>query len=213
MLRFSSALSLGLLLLLRLLMQAASAPAIHAPLEGQALQGVVSVIGTTAVEGFVSAELSFAYLDNPTDTWFLIAQSDALVENDVLAQWDTTTISDGDYTLRLVVRLSDGGELSASVGGVRVRNYTAIEADTPTPTVPTPTPQASETLAPTMTPTITPAPSETPVPPTPSAPPPNPAELSRSTLLSSIGRGALAVVGLFALLGVYQGLRALFRRR
>jgi hypothetical protein len=31
--------------------------------------------------------------------------------------------------------------------------------------------------------------------------------------MSSIGRGALAAVGLFALLGIYQGVRSLIRRR
>ena len=201
------------LLLIRLLLQGATAPAIHSPLGGQAVQGIVPLTGNTAMEGFISAELSFAYLNNPTDTWFLIAQSDTPVENDILAQWDTTTISDGDYSLRLVVRLNDGSEHSTSVEGVRVRNYTAIEADTPTPTVPTPTPQASETLVPTQTPTITLTPTATLVPITPTAPPPNPAELSSDAILSSVGRGILAVIGLFALLGLYQGIRSLFRRR
>jgi hypothetical protein len=211
MVRSAYAISLGMLLLFYL--QAAPAPVIQSPAGGQALQGVVSITGTTAMEDFLSAELSFAYLNNPLDTWFLIAQSEAPVESGVLAEWDTTTISDGDYSLRLVVRLVDGRELSARVEGVRVRNYSAIEADTPTPTVSTPTSQASETLAPTQTATITPTSSATPVQATPTPLPPNPAELSEAALFSYFGRGVLAAFGLFALLGIYQGLRSLARRR
>ena len=203
----------SLSLLLRISLQDTRIPVIHAPQSGQALQGVISIVATTAVDGFQNAELSFAYFNNPTNTWFSLAESETPVENEILAQWDTTTISDGDYTLRIVVRLEDGSELSTEVEGVRVRNYTAIETETPTPTVPTPTPAPSETVAPSRTPTITPSPSRTSVPVTRTPPPPNPAQLSNEVLLSSIGLGALAALGLLTLLGFYQGLRYLFRRK
>jgi hypothetical protein len=201
-----------LLLVTHLLWQAAPEPVITSPVAGQALQGIVQISGTTAVEGFQSAVLSFAYGYNPTDTWFKISVSDTPVQDGVLAEWDTTRISDGDYTLRLTVKLADGGELVEMVESVRVRNYTPIEADTPTPTMPTPTPRPSETLAPTVTPSITPTPTVTPVIATSTAPPPNPAELSQAAVLSSIGLGILATAGLFAVFGLLYGIRRLIRR-
>lgn len=202
----------SLLLLLRLSTQETQLPVIHSPQAGQALQGVVPIIGTTSVARFQSAELSFTYLNNPTDTWFILAEIDAPIENEILVQWDTTTISDGDYSLRLVVRLEDGNELTTEVTGIRVRNYTAIETETPTPTVPTPTAALSETVAPTKTPTITPTPSRTPVPATRTPPTPNPAQLTNESLLVSIALGAGVSFALLFLLGLYQGIRWLFRR-
>jgi hypothetical protein len=198
--------TMSLLLLLRFFQQGTPAPAIISPSAGQVLQGVVPIVVTTNLDGFQSAELSFAYLEDTTDTWFILIESDVPIDNDVLAEWDTSTISDSNYTLRLVVRLNDGNELSTQVEGIRVRNYTAVEADTPTPTIPTPTPQASETLVPTPTPTITPMPTSTLVPATSTAPPPNPAELSRQAVLTSIGWGILIVIVGLAIFGLYRGL-------
>ena len=202
-----------MLLFMHLLSQTTPATAIHSPVGGQALQGIVQILGTTSIEGFRSSELSFAYLVNPTDTWFKISESEVPVENGVIADWDTTTISDGDYILRLVIKLDDGNELMSSVDGLRVRNYSPIEAETPTVTVPKPTLRASETITPTLTPSITPIPSSTPVAATFTALPPNPAELSQVAVLSSIGMGIVATVGLFVVLGILYGIRALVRSR
>ena len=193
--------------------QETSAPTIHSPLVGQALQGIVQILGSTATEGFQSSEVSFAYFINPTDTWFLISESDVQVENGNLAEWDTTTISDGDYTLRLVVSLDDGSELVTTVEGIRVRNYSPVETDTPAATVPQPTLKATETSTRTPTPSITPIPSSTPFAATSTAPPPNPAEVSQNDVIISFMVGVLYTFGLFALLGILYGIQALIRRR
>jgi hypothetical protein len=168
---------------------------IQSPSAGQALQGNIPVLGKLPESGFSSAELLFSYADNPTGTWFLIQNISAGPEGSPLAMWDTTTISDGTYTLRLVVRLADGSEIEQSVSGLRVRNYTRIETDTPTPA----TPSAAPVLVGTPTRTLTP----TPPPPTPTPFPPNPAQLTSQQYRESFGKGALAVFGLFALLGLY----------
>lgn len=175
---------------------------IQSPVAGQALQGSVAILGNTAVEGFASAELYFGYAQDSTNTWFLIQSYDQPITNGTLAQWDTTTISDGSYDLKLAVTLQDGKKSEKITRGVRVRNYTAIETDTPTPVTPTSTPLPG---APTSTPTRTP----TPVLPTGTPLPTNPAQLSPSALEDSLGKGALAVFGLFAVLGLY----ALARQR
>ena len=69
---------------------------ILSPSEGEALQGVIPVIGSTNVEGLESWELSFSYINDPRETWFLIDESDEAFSNEILAQWDTTAITDGD---------------------------------------------------------------------------------------------------------------------
>jgi hypothetical protein len=168
---------------------------ILSPVSGQALQGNVPVAGSLAVPGFSSAELLFSYADNPTSTWFLIQNITGIREGSPLAQWDTTTISDGTYTLRLVVRLDDGSEIEQNVTGLRVRNYTPIETETPTPVTPTIAPVLVGTPTATLTPT--------PLPPTPTPFPPNPAQLTSQQYREGFGKGALAVLGFFALMGLY----------
>jgi hypothetical protein len=179
--------------------------AIIFPSAGDALQGSVPVSGNTAVDGFLSAELTFAYADDPTDTWFLILESDQPTSNGDLVQWDTTTLSDGQYTLRLVVTLEDSSQLVATVENLRVRNYTPIETDTPAPTE---TPVPGNTPIPTQTPT----PTVTPIPPTSTALPPNPAQLTSQDITLSLGKGALGATAVLAVIGLYAAVRKAIRR-
>ena len=183
--------------------------AIQSPLPGQALQGTVSISGTTAIAGFQSAEIDFAYADSPLNTWFLIAQSQTPVDNGELAQWDTTTITDGVYSLRLTVTLGDGSQQSVTINGLRVRNYTPIETNTPIPVRPTNTAVPGDTAVPTITPT----PTMTPIPPTVTPLPPNPAQLSTTDIFASAGKGALAILGFFILIGFYRSIRSISRRK
>lgn len=191
--------------------QASPAPGVRlqSPHGGQALQGSVPILGNTDVAGFQSASLYFGYQGDRTQTWFLIAQSDQAVKDGTLAQWDTTTITDGNYNLRLIVTLSDGSQQVARVEGLRVRNYSAVETNTPTPVTPTATAVPGDTAVPSRTPT----PNPTTVPPTGTPFPPNPAQINGMDIASSMGKGALAILGLFALMGAYQGVRSLGRKR
>ncbi len=180
---------------------------IISPQPGQALQGNFPVVVDTTVQKFQSVELTFAYANNPTESWFLIYQGIQPISNGPLVAWDTSLITDGDYDLRLVVTFLDGSRQTVEVKGVRVRNYTPVETDTPQPAVPTPLPVLADTLIPTITPTFTPAlprPSETPLPP-------NPAVLSQADIWLQAGEGALAIFGLFALGSLYYALRRLGR--
>ena len=173
--------------------------AILSPRPGQALQGTVPIIVNTAVDGFEAAVLSFAYATNPTGTWFTIFQGNQPVVGQSLAEWDTSQISDGQYTLRLVVTLSDGSQQTSEVTGLRVRNYTAIETDTPTPVTPSATPPPKDTPVPSGTPAAT----GTPAPPTPTPQPTNPAILGKTQVMLGVAQGGLVAVGLFALAGLY----------
>jgi hypothetical protein len=193
---------------------------LSSPMGGQALQGVVAIRGNTAVASFQSASLAFSYSGDATGTWFLIIESEAPVAYDIIAQWDTTTITDGNYDLHLSVRLTDGSQFSVTVEGLRVRNYSAVEADTATPPAPSATPSPptqGETIestqaAPTLTATTTTTATVTPNPPTITPLPPNPAELSQADIVNTFSKGGAAALALFALLGVYLAGRAVLRR-
>jgi hypothetical protein len=181
---------------------------VSAPVDGQAVIGNVQIRGSTQVTGFVSAELTFAYSDNPTNTWFLIATSTEPVRNGTLAEWDTSTITDGQYDLQLVVTRQEGDALIYTVKDLRVRNYTPIETETPTPVTPTATPLPGDTPVPTSTPT----PTETPIPPTATRLPPNPVQVTRQDFALSLGKGVAIAAGAFALLGIYASLKNLRKR-
>lgn len=180
--------------------------AVFSPQSGQAVQGVVPVMVNTVVEGFLSSELYFGYSADPTTTWFLIAQQELAISGAAFATWDTTTISDGDYTLRLVVTVRDQEPILYLVEGLRVRNYSPVETDTPTPS---PTLQPGD--LPTQTPTL--VPTFTPIPPTPTLLPTNPAILSIRQLGKSAGLGGLAAWAAISLVGVYVTARQRRRRR
>ena len=168
-------------------------PVIVAPRPGDVLQGVVTISGSSDVNGFVSGEVSFSYADDQTGTWFLIAMNSQPVSA-TLATWDTTVITDGNYDLRLRVTLTNGGFRDAIVAGLRVRNYTPVETPTPTAFVPEATP------LPTIPSTPTPF-------PTPTALSHNPATLAPADVSTSFLYGGLAAILIFLIISLYLWLR------
>jgi hypothetical protein len=186
---------------------------LQSPSPGQALQGDVLIAGNTTMAEFAAAEIYFSYSDDPTGTWFLIDRSTMPVENGTLAHWDTTTITDGNYSLRLLIFYSDGTQDNWVIPGLRVRNYTPIETDTSTPLPPSPTPAPGTPLPPTASPTPTLPATTTPVPPTPTPLPTNPAILSNMDIVKTTGTGAGIGIGLLALRGIYLGIRKWLRNR
>jgi len=176
---------------------------ISAPAPGEALQGVVEISGTTGVEGFQSAEISFAYQADPTSTWFLILQPNQPVVEGLLARWDTSTITDGQYRLRVQVILQDGQVLEFVVDGLRVRNYSPVETSTPA---------VLPTGQPTLTLTATPLTDFAVTAPVPIPLPTNPVEISEQRFTASIFQGMLVVFSAAVVAGIYLGLRWLIRR-
>jgi len=169
-------------------------PVIVSPRPGDVLQGVVTIAGYSDVEEYASDELSFAYADDPTGTWFLIATNSQPVVNNTLATWDTTVITDGNYVLRLRVYITGGNYREIFVSGLRVRNYTPVETLTPTVLAPEATPLA--TISPTATSF-----------PKPTSLPRNPAELAPKDVSSSILYGGLTAILTFVIVGIYLWLR------
>jgi hypothetical protein len=189
--------------------QGAAAPSINSPLPGQVLRGRVQIIGTSDVPGFVSSEVAFAYAGDLTGTWFPIQASASPLTDDLLADWDTESISDGDYILRLRVTLQDGSPVEVQVAGLQVRNYTAGPAPTAEPSAtPTATPKIEVPTAVLVAPTaMVLAPASKASVPTPTPFPPNPAALTSAAIYASLRRGALMIGLLFVAFGVLLRLR------
>ncbi len=164
---------------------------ISEPLEGSVVYGEVNLLGKTAVTGFSRYEVEFAYNANPTDTWFLVTRNEQPVTEGVLAVWDTSGLTDGDYELRVRVYFMDGSTRDAFVKGIRVRNYTATHTPVPTSTV-----KSLPTNIPTITLTNIPSPY-----PAPSPFPSNSASVSTLQIWYNLGRGAAVSIIFFAVFG------------
>ncbi len=181
------------------LAQGTNLPVITSPTAGQVVQGQVAITGTTDIPNFASSEVDFAYASDSANTWFPIQSSTNSVDHAVLGTWDTTSITDGDYVLRLRVTAADGTFQDVTVT-VKVRNYTALPTSTATvtPTQPALQIPTAIVLAPTPTSTLT----LRPTPPTPTALPLNPASITTSEIYSGFWKGAAVALIVFFLFGI-----------
>ena len=177
---------------------------ITSPESGQVVQGTVVFTGTVTLLGFSSYELAFAYDDDPTQTWFSIMTSKIPVYDGELGTWDTTTLTDGNYTVWLQVFLLDGTVQDTTVTRLRVRNYTPVPTDTPEPTSTPVSPLVSVPTAQLLIPAVATA---SPSLPTPTPFPPNPVGLDTPAISSALGRGALWVLLIFLGFGLILRLR------
>jgi len=176
--------------------------AITSPAPQEILRGQVKITGKVDLPSFVSAQLDFAYASDPTNTWFTIQTFTQAIADPTLATWDTTSITDGDYILRLRVNLEDGTSQEATVP-VKIGNDFVPTA---TPVL-TSTPESDTILIPTpFLLAASPTPTEIPRP-TPTALPANPVSLGQNQIYASLGRGALVILGLFALAGLIVRVR------
>lgn len=189
------------------------APAISVPVAGQTLSGQVSVIGTADAPNFASAELAFAYAADLTGTWFPLARLTQPVQESTLAAWDTTQISDGEYSLRLRVYSQDGTFQDFTVTSLQVQNSappatpTSVPATSqPAGVVPAFTEEAPLVVESAPVPTASPAP-VSPSGPTPEPLPANPAALRVDQINFYLMRGALLALALFIVIGLFLRLR------
>jgi len=192
------------LVLLLIAAQTTTPLAITFPLAGDVLRGEITITGTTDIENFSSAQLDFAYASNSAGNWFTIQTLSQPILDSALAIWDTVSISDGDYVLRLQVNLSDGTTQEVTIP-VKVQNDTPFYTPTPEPTA---TSEESVTIQiPTpfllaASPTPTEVPRSTPTPfPT------NSVSLNQNAIYISLGRGALVIIGLFIFAGFILRIR------
>jgi hypothetical protein len=168
------------------------------------------VTGVVNISGWANSawSLDFSYVDNPTGTWFGIAQSSGPVSSGIIASWDTNNLTDGDYLLRLRVFVNNVAQ--DAMVTVHVRNNSAAETMTPA-AAPSATPSATATVEVVMLPTLESATATLEVPTGTAtmlpALPPNPTSLDPKDILITLGKGMLAVVIVFALAGLIQSMR------
>lgn len=169
--------------------------AIASPQADAILRGQVEIQGRMDTPNFASAELAFKYASDPGESWFTLQAFPQPIKDPTLAVWDTTTITDGDYSLRLRVFLQDGTFQDAIVTNLKIRN------DVPLPTA---TPTATEITfnfqPPNATPGVLP-PVETPQSatayPTSTPLPANPASLTTDSIFGVFWQSVLFVLVVF----------------
>ena len=91
---------------------------ISSPEAGQPLSGTVDVQGTASIQDFGFYKYEVSPLG--AETWATISAGRERVEGGSLGQWDTSSLSPGDYQLRLVVTDNQGQALPACVIDVRI---------------------------------------------------------------------------------------------
>ncbi len=189
-----------LFLLLTLFFQAPTVT-LTSPTSGDTLRGQVEIFGVMDVPNFASAELAFSYASDPAASWFTIQTFLQPVTNSSIAIWDTTTVTDGDYTLHLRVFLQDGTSQDAAITDLKIRN------DVPLPTA---TPEEIFQIAPPAVvaaeATLLPEPTLVFAQPT-AIIPANPAALNVDSIYSTFGRGALIAFVLFIVFSLLLRLR------
>ena len=179
---------------------------IISPAQGQVVQGNVEITGSISADGFQSAEMAYAYTGSETATWFVINSISRPVNNGVLTVWDTSSISDGDYRLKLSVKRQNGENQELIVNSILVRNYTAVVA------TPSATADQSETISEMVTATVlstvvkTQAQDATPFPS-------NNAALTTQKVTQNLKNGFIIGLVCILALGAYFFFRGWLRRR
>jgi hypothetical protein len=184
---------------------------ISSPQPNETVRGLVIIRGSASVPNFQFFKVEYGRGASPTD-WHLIGSTrPEPVIDGILAQWDTTSLPDGVYSLRLQAVKNDGNYQEYLTRQLVVANKRATETPTPTaaPTEPTRGPTATPGPTPTLAilqPTAAlalPTPTPTPVRPQRMALP----ELPVSAWSEAFCMGATAMVAIFAVVGLVFGLR------
>lgn len=93
---------------------------ITAPEPGDPVQGTVELIGTADIPNFGFYKYEVTPLG--TENWATVSAGRKAVKNAKLGEWDTTTLANGDYFLRLVLTDNVGIPLEPCVIAVRILN-------------------------------------------------------------------------------------------
>ncbi len=122
------------------------------PQANGSVRGRVNILGIASHSQFQRYELGYSREPTRSETWvFMMESRTQVTQIAMLGFWDTTTIPDGIYALRLRVIRRDGNYDETLVRNLTVAN--AEPTETPTPEI-TQTPTVTATPRP-PTPTIT----------------------------------------------------------
>jgi hypothetical protein len=100
---------------------------VQTPKNGDFVQGSVQIVGTVTGTGFQKAEISFRYQESQTQSWFLITQIDSPIVDDLLANWDTSTIADGTYQIKVLAFYENDRQQETIIENLSVRNYSPFD--------------------------------------------------------------------------------------
>lgn len=186
---------------------------ITSPQDNATVRGLVAITGSATGTDFQFYKVEWGR-GAGADDWHLIGTTYPVpVMDGVLVQWDTTSVPDGVYSLRLRVVKQDGNYADYFAQQIVVANKRATETPTP-PATTEPTPGPTATPGPTTTlailqPTAAlaqPSPTPTPVRPMSRVGLPRlPLDVWRESLC--MGAGTMAAI--LAVLGVVLALRRL----
>jgi hypothetical protein len=93
---------------------------ITAPEPGTDVSGTVEITGTASVPNF--GFFKYEVAPRGSQNWATISAEREPMVNGVLGQWNTTSLANGDYFLRLVITDNVGVSLEPCVIAVRVAN-------------------------------------------------------------------------------------------
>jgi hypothetical protein len=176
------------------------------------VRGNVVIEGSATHPNFWKYEVAFAREPNPSN-WALIGDvHENAVVNGRLEVWNTATVPDGTYSLRLRVVRKDGNYDEYYVRQLTVGNKQPTETPTPAETATPSQPTITSTPLP-STPTVviqqpkreTPTATASPTGKAaiePTATPANQPTISTQAMLSSFCQGSEVVLGVFAAVGV-----------
>ena len=208
-------------------------PVIAQPAQDSAVRGVAQIVGTATHPQFQRYELYYAPWPVPSDqSWIFIGDAHFNQQQlGLLGTWDSRSVSDGTYALRVRVVKVDGNYLDSDPRRVLVVNTRPIESPTPvatetpeplpieeppTPTVVVVAPTSQVTATPESQPTPTaeqgPQPEVTPLlPGEPSGTASGIADqiLSGERILDTAKKAALYTAGAFLAIGAFFGVKAL----
>jgi hypothetical protein len=142
----------------------------------ESITGEIEILGTALGPGFSGYQVDFGLSHDPLGWGQVEERRSHMVENNLLARWDTSDLEGGPATIRLTIYGPDNPYTSEHDPiTLETRVQVTILEPTPTPTpTPTDTPTPTSTPTPTNTPTATVTGTATPLPTetaTPSATP------------------------------------------
>jgi len=207
-------------------------PVIAQPAQDAAVRGVVQIVGSATHPQFQRYELYYTPWPPASDqSWVFIGDAHFNQQQlGLLGTWDSRSVTDGPYGLRVRVVKQDGNYLDSEPRPVQVANFRQVASPTPeasvTPEEPLPTP-AEEVATPTVvvavptietTPTVRPTPTPEPeVTPILAAnagqsggKPPSVTEqiFNPTRLVDVVKKAAMYTVAAFVLIGAFFAVKA-----
>ena len=113
--------------------------AILSPVPGNIVAGNVQMLGSAIHPQFLQYQVEFGPDPNPNNLWFPATSAvPTPILNGLLGIWNTTTVQDGRYQLRLRVYLRDGTLLTTVINNITVQNRVNTPVPSPTQNIPRP---------------------------------------------------------------------------